>query len=146
MTQKLVVSAIKMLTAVFILCNTSGIAQIISKKKPIRPILMTNQIEVQFETDVNVDKIGNKSSALRLGIPTLQLILDKHQIKQAKKMFPWRKGKDAFAGIDDMSKFLIVSLPENSDVYSIIDDLEKSPYIRSVSPIWGMPILGVIGD
>ncbi len=144
MTQKLVVSAIKMLTAVFILCNTSGIAQIISKKKPIRPILMTNQIEVQFETDVNVDKIGNKSSALRLGIPTLQLILDKHQIKQAKKMFPWRKGKDAFAGIDDMSKFLIVSLPENSDVYSIIDDLEKSPYIRSVSPIWGMPIYEVV--
>ncbi len=144
MTQKLVVSAIKILTAVFMLCNTSGIAQTASKQKPTRPILITNQIEVQFETDVNVDKIGNKSSALRPGIPTLQLVLDKHQIKQAKKMFPWRKGKDAVAGTDDMSKFLIVSLPEGSDVYSIIDDLKKSPYVRSVSPIWGMPIYEVV--
>jgi len=146
MTQKLVVSAIKILTAVFILCNSSGIAQTALKQKPTRPILMTNQIEVQFETDVDLDRIGSKSSTLRLGIPTLQLVLDKYQIKQAKKMFPWRKGKDAMAGTDDMSKFLIVSLPENSDIYSIIDDLEKNPYIRSVSPIWAMPIYEVIPD
>ncbi|MCP4583433.1 MAG: S8 family serine peptidase, partial [candidate division Zixibacteria bacterium] len=117
-----------------------------SNQKPIRPILLTNQIEIQFESDVSVNKIGDRSSSLSLGIPALQQVLDKHQMREARKMFPWRKGNGVRSGTDDMSKFLIVSLPENSDIYAIVDDLEKSPYVRSVSPIWGMPIYEVVPD
>lgn len=146
MTRKLTNTIIILLTLVYVIDISPLSAQPASVKRPTRPILITDQIEVQFETDVDVDKIGIKSSSLRLGIPALQQAFDKHQIKLAKKMFPWRKGKDALAGTDNMSKFLIISLPKNSDIYSIIDDLEKNPYIRSVSPIWGMPIYEEVPD
>ncbi len=144
MTLKLINVTTILLTIVYTLGVSFLATFAASKGKPTRPILMTNQIEIQFESDVAVDKIGNKSSSLSLDIPALQQLLDKHQIKQAQKMFPWRKGNNALAGTDNMSKFLIVSLPENSDIYSIVDDLEKSPYVRSVSPIWAMPIYEVV--
>ncbi len=146
MTQKLTNITTLLLTIVCILCVSPFATFAASGGKPTRPILMTNQIEIQFESDVAVDKIGSKSSFFSLEVPALQQLLDKHQIKQAQKMFPWRTGQNAMAGTDNMSKFLIVSLPENSDVYAIIDDMEKSPYVRSASPIWAMPIYEVVPD
>ena len=115
-------------------------------RAPNRPILINNQIEIQFESDVDVARLGKRSTSLSLGIPTLDNTLAKYNMQMAEAMFSWRKGEDALVGTHDMSRFYIISLPENDNILDVIDELEKNPYIRSASAVWATPLYESIPD
>ena len=109
-----------------------------------QPVLMRGRLEIQFESDVSPSKMSAALGRLSFGIPTLDQTLEKIGATEATPLFPWRKGKDALVGSDDMSKIYEVIFPEDRDMKAVIDELLQNPYVRSVSPVYAMPLLGVI--
>jgi len=105
-----------------------------------KPVLITDQLEIQFETDVDVNRLTQGSKSLSLGVNSLDATFAKHNIREAEKMFPWRKGKDAIVDYNDMSKMYLLRLPVTADYEAVVDDLKKNPYVRSVNPVYAMPL------
>jgi len=107
---------------------------------PPQPVLMTDQLEVEFESDVNVSRLSSGTKSLSLGLNSLDAVFEKHAIRNALKMFPWRSGDKAIVGVSDMSRMYQVYIPAGADYEAVVDDLRKNPYIRSVSPVYAMPV------
>lgn len=123
-----------------VLAAGASLAVVNESYPPARPFLIKGQVEIQFESDVDVSRLAKNPTALKLGISNLDQALEKHAVVGAQSMFPWRSGAEAKVDAHDMSKMFILYFPENVDVMTVIDDLRKNPYIRSVDPIWAMPL------
>lgn len=108
------------------------------------PILMSGRLEVQFESDVSVDKLATSFGKVSFGIPTLDRALENIEASDAIQMFPWRRGEKALVGNDDMSKFYELIFSEDIDVNVVIRELLQNPYVRSVSPVYAIPLDGII--
>ncbi len=111
-----------------------------------RPILMKGRLEVQFESDVNVNLLAKSFNRVNFGVPTLDLILDKYQVSEARSLFPWRKGEKMVPGRDNLQQFFELEFPENADLDAMMSDLTHNPAVRSVSPVWAMPVSGTPDD
>ncbi len=135
------------LTALFVL---GGVLNSLAEVKPeidrIEPFICKGRVEVQFESDVDLNRIDNKGGSLSLGISSLDLTLERHAVNDARPLFPWRQGQKAMVGSDDMSRYFILEIPDESDVLALVDDLQKSPYIRSASPVWALPVAALAND
>jgi subtilisin family serine protease len=104
------------------------------------PFLVTGRLEVQFEDDVNVELMAKGFGRLSLGIPSLDQILDRFEVNDAEAIFPWRQKKGASSEGDDLSKFYVVYFPETVDINAIINELSQNPHIKSVAPVYAMPL------
>ncbi len=113
---------------------------------PPQPILMTGRLEVQFEKDVDVARMAKSFSRVNLGIPSLDQLLDKFAVDDAQPIFPWRKSPTIISSGDDMSKFYELYFPENVDINAIIRELSQNSHIRSVAPVFAMPLDVVPND
>lgn len=105
-----------------------------------KPIMLSGEVEVQFETDVNVDRLTTAKGRLEAGVTSLDRIFDKYRVAGADALFPWRKGENAKTGNNDMARFFVLTLPEDVNVLDVIDELQKNPYIRTVSPVYAIPV------
>lgn len=105
-----------------------------------KPVLMTDRVEVQFETDVDVARINSGAKSLSLGVSSLDDLFARHSISRAEKMFPWRNGEKAKVDFNDMSKMFVVDIPEDADYGAVVEDLKKNPFVRSVDPVYAMPL------
>ena len=130
-----------LLVAVFLGTGISQVkARVYDGYPPPKPVLITDQLEVQFETDVDVNQLTSGAKSLSLGLNSLDAAFAKHNIRQAEKIFPWRSGEKAIVEFNDMSKMYLLRLPADADYEEVVDDLKKNPYIRSVSPVYAMPL------
>jgi len=111
-----------------------------------QPVLMTGRLEVQFEKNVDVGRMVKSFSRVNLGIPSLDRILDKFAVEDAQPIFPWRKSAAATSGGDDLSKFYELSFPETVDINAIISELSQNSNVRSVAPVFAMPVSVVPND
>lgn len=111
-----------------------------------QPVLMAGRLEVQFEKDVDAGRMAKSFSRVNMGIPSLDQILDKFSVNDAQPLFPWRKGSTITSSGDDMSKFYEIYFPESVDINAIIKELSQNPHIRSVDPVFAMPISVVPND
>lgn len=111
-----------------------------------KPILMPGRLEVQFEKNVNTKTMAKGFGTLSLGVPSLDQIFSRYQVREAVAMFPWRQGADALYGDDDMSKFFELFFDEAADINSIISELRQNPNIKTVSPVWAIPVRAVPND
>ena len=105
-----------------------------------KPIMLSGEVEVQFETDVNVERLTAAKGRLEAGVTSLDRIFDKYRVDGANALFPWRKGENAKTGNNDMARFFVLTLPEDVNVLDVIDELQKNPYIRTVSPVYAVPV------
>ncbi|UCD17392.1 MAG: S8 family serine peptidase [Candidatus Zixiibacteriota bacterium] len=115
-------------------------ARIYSDAGEAKPIILSGEVEVQFESDVSIDNLATVSGALRTGAASLDQVFDKYRIDGARAIFPWRKGENAKVGTNDMSRYFVLSLPDDINVLEVVDELQRNPYIRTVSPVYAMPL------
>ena len=111
-----------------------------------QPILIAGRLEVQFEKDVNTEQMAKSFSRVNVGIPSLDQILDKFSVSDAQAIFPWRKSSALTSSGDDMSKFYEIYFPESVDINAIIKELSQNSHIRSVAPVFAMPVSVVPND
>ncbi|SYZ74841.1 putative Thermitase [Candidatus Zixiibacteriota bacterium] len=105
-----------------------------------RPTVIPGRLEVQFEANVSTGKIARGFGMVNVGVPALDQILDKYHVNEAQQMFPWRNGEKMVAGADNLSQFFEIQFPESVDLSAIISDLSHNSAIRSVSPVWAIPV------
>ncbi len=102
--------------------------------------VIPGRLEVQFESDVSGDAMSTSLNRLSFGILTLDRSLEKIQVKDAIQMFPWRNGTKALVGNNDMSKYYEIFFPEEIDLNEAINELLQNPYVRSVDPVYAIPV------
>jgi len=144
-------SRFKILCGLFLACIlvlgiVPGNAMIYEGQDNSKPVLMTGRLQVQFETDVTANKLSTSFGRVSFGIASLDQTLEKIDAREAMQMFPWRKGKDAVVGDVDMSKFYELIFSEDLDMNQVMDELVQNPYVRSVTPIYAMPVAGIQPD
>ncbi len=105
-----------------------------------RPFMMKGRLEVQFESDVNTGKIAKGFGMVNLGVPALDQVLDKYHVNEARPMFPWRSREKMKAGADNLSQFFEIEFPDTVDINAIMSDLSHNSAIRSVAPVWAIPV------
>jgi subtilisin family serine protease len=128
------------LTSIFVICFPGLHARNYPGFPPAEPVLLTGQLEVQFETDVDVSSLKQSVPGKKLGIASIDKVLENIQLIKASPLFPWRRGDDAIAGSSNMEKMFILELPVSTDIFDVIDELQKNPYVRSVGLVWAMPL------
>jgi subtilisin family serine protease len=104
------------------------------------PILMKGRLEVQFESNVNPGVMAKGVGRIALGVSSLDMIFDKYKISEASALFPWRQGEPVVAGKDNLSHFYELIFPEETDLEAIKRELLADPNIRSVAPIYAIPM------
>ncbi|UCD17133.1 MAG: S8 family serine peptidase, partial [Candidatus Zixiibacteriota bacterium] len=109
-------------------------------KTTARPVLMPGRLEVQFETDVPTERLTSSINGVGVGIASLDRRLQKIGAVDALPIFPWHRGREAGVGLDDMSRFFELVFSEEQNINDVIENLRKSPYVRSVSPVYAMPL------
>lgn len=115
-------------------------ARIFPDRDQPQPILLTGEIEVQFETDVNVSNLAAKSGNLMVGIKSLDDIFDKYGAYNARPLFPELMPGQDRVGTNDMTKFYVIKIPESANVRDVMDELLKNPYIRTVDGVYAIPV------
>nr|MBN2276666.1 S8 family serine peptidase [candidate division Zixibacteria bacterium] len=135
-----------LITCVFILGVIPGNAVYYEGKGQSKPVLMPGRLQVQFESDVNINKLATSFDRVSFGISTLDQALEKIGAREANQIFPWRQGADAIVGDNDMSKFFEVIFSEDLDINQVMEELLQNPYVRSVDPVYALPLAGIQPD
>jgi subtilisin family serine protease len=110
------------------------------------PIQMKGRLEVQFEADVNINRMAKSFGRVSMGIPTLDPILKQYEVYNAEAIFPWRQTERNNSVDNDFSRFYEFIFPDSIDVDEIMKELSQNPYVRSVSPVYAMPVSVVPND
>lgn len=111
-----------------------------------QPIVLPGKLEVQFESDVEPAKLSTSLNRVSFGITTLDRTLESIKAFEARPMFTWRRRTDAVVGGNDLSRFYELSISEEEDISRAIDELRKNPHIRSISPVYAMPVREIPND
>lgn len=127
------------------ICGPAG-ARIFPDRDQPQPILLTGEIEVQFETDVNISNLATKSGNLAVGIKSLDDIFQKYGAYDSRPLFPVLMPGQDRVGTNDMSKFHVIKIPESANVREVMDELSKNPYIRTVDGVYAIPVRVVSND
>ena len=109
-------------------------------------VIMPGRLEVQFETDVDPDKLSLSIDRVSFGIPTLDKTLENIEVYQMNKMFSGRKSNKSDDSYVNMSKFYEIVFPEERDLNAVIEELLQNPYVRTVDPVYAIPVRGLIPD
>ncbi len=115
-------------------------ARIFPDRDQPQPILLTGEIEVQFESDVNVSNLAAKSGNLMVGIKSLDDIFTKYRAYDSRPLFPMLMPGQDRVGTNDMTKFHIIKIPESVNVRDVMDELRKNPYVRTVDGVYAIPV------
>jgi subtilisin family serine protease len=132
--------------ALMLLGVISSFARDYSPLGPAEPILITGRLEVQFENNVSMGNMAKGFGLVSLGIPSLDRIFDKFEVNNAEAIFPWRKENSITSSGDDMSKFYEIYFPDSKNINAMISELSQNPNIRSVAPVWAMPVSATPND
>ncbi|MFH2037616.1 MAG: S8 family serine peptidase, partial [Candidatus Zixiibacteriota bacterium] len=89
---------------------------------------------------VSFQKLSLSGDRVTFGIATLDKSLDNIKAINAQPIFPWRRGSDAKVGTDDMSKYFEIQISDDIKLSDAILELQNNPYVRSVTPVYAMPM------
>jgi subtilisin family serine protease len=104
------------------------------------PIQMKGRLEVQFESGINPINMAKGLGRIALGVSSLDMIFEKYAISEASPLFPWRQNEPVKVGQDNLSHFYELIFPEETNINNVIQELLADPNIRSVAPIYAIPV------
>ncbi|MCX6829208.1 MAG: S8 family serine peptidase [candidate division Zixibacteria bacterium] len=121
-------------------------ADVIGPQKDARPLIIKGRLEVQFEKSVDTRKVAKGFGRVSFGVPSLDMVLDRYLVQEAQPIFPGRKSEEVFATGEDMSRFYELSFPEDVDINTIISALSQNPNVRTVAPVFAVPLSVIPND
>ncbi len=133
---------------IILTCLASGASsRVYEDSESPQPFIIKGIVTVQFEDDVSLNSIQKGFGKVSFGLPSMDILADKLEISDAKKLFPWRTEKPAInSGLYDLTRYYDLTFPEDVDVSYIISELLQNPNIRSADPVWALPILAAPDD
>ncbi len=137
---KIITLVMAIMAITFLSGPIPSLARIYDIPGPAKPALMQGRVEIQFETDVEINQLSTSNDQVSFGIPTLDKSLANIGAVEAYPMFPWREGADAIRGNDDLSKYFEIIFSEEIDINAAIEVLTQNPYVRSVAPVYALPL------
>ncbi len=136
------------LVLLFIL-GTSGFAVVYPgvDQNPAKPFIIKGSVVVQFEDNVQLGNLQTAFGKVNFAIPSLDAVLDRIQVQQARKIFPWRKEKPALnSSLVDLTRFYELRIPDSVDVVTAVRELLQNPNIRMAEPNWAYPLEATPND
>ncbi|HOP06242.1 MAG TPA: S8 family serine peptidase [candidate division Zixibacteria bacterium] len=134
------------LAAVFLAALTlifagSATAVVVEGADQPEPHIMPGLVTVVLEDDVNVASLSTSFGLASFAVPTLDDVMAKYQVSQARSIFPWEKERpDKNSNKVDFTRYYELKFPENIDLNEVIDALMQNPHIRQAEPVWAMPL------
>lgn len=133
--------------AILVLVSASGWASVSSDGSKAEPMLIRGTLVVEFESDVVIQQVQRGFGSVSLGIASVDLLMQKHNVSDAEKAFPWREaGLAASVEENRLARTYQLTLPESADLDAVRTDLLQNPRIRDVHILYAMPVTATPDD
>ena len=111
-----------------------------------RPIILRDRLEVQFTPDVKSAKLSTSLNRVSFGIATLDKALENVDAFDARPMFVWQKDNKNADDQHSLSGFYELFISKKENINDAIEILRQNRYVRSVAPVYAMPVREVPDD
>lgn len=133
--------------AILALSTTSGWARVDSNAPKAEPILIPGTLVIEFEPDVTIGQVQRGFGSVSVGLTSVDMLLDKHGVSDAEKLFPWREGGLAASAEENrLARVYQLTLPESADLDAVRTELLQNPRIRDVHILHAMPVAATPND
>ena len=112
-----------------------------------KPFMIKGRVTIQFEDNVETGNYRKAFGKASFNLPSLDALLERFEVTSAESNFPWRTERPAInSRVPDMTRFWEIYFPENIEVGDVIRALLQNPHVRSVDPVWAMPVAATPND
>ena len=115
-----------------------------------KPYIIKGLATIQFEDNIDLQTANAMQKSfgkVSFNMPSLDAVLDKHQVSSARKVFPTENESPAVnSGMHDMTRYYEVRFPEDVDVMTVVNELSQNPNVRMAEPVWAMPLAASPND
>ncbi len=153
MNQRAKVTFTPLLAILFLLIFASASFAInypgLNQNKP-EPFVIDNILTIQFEDNVDLEvssKMQRGFGLVSFNLPSLDNLLSKYGVVDAKKIFPMEKNKPATnSGMVDLTRYYELTFSKGVDIQQVINELSQNPNLRMAEEVWAMPVDAVPND
>jgi subtilisin family serine protease len=147
MSEKLFKLCTGLLTVFLVLLAATSHSKIYPGQEQPQPYMIPGRVTIQLESHVNAQDFTKGFNMVSFGVPSLDRLLDKFGVYNARKLFPWHKEKPATnPDYLDPSRLFEIVFPDSIDVRVVIQELMQNPNIRRAEPVWALPLYAVPDD
>jgi subtilisin family serine protease len=119
-----------------VLCSSSLWALVRPGTTPAKSTMIPGKITIQFETNVNTNRVARGFGAVSTGIASLDQILLTYEATDARPIFEGATRPAVNSGLGDLTRFYEVSFPDSIPVETVVKAFLQNPNIRVAEPVW----------
>ncbi|MCK5126000.1 MAG: S8 family serine peptidase [candidate division Zixibacteria bacterium] len=118
-----------MVTFLLMLCLILSASIVFGSNTSVKSnsIPIKGQYIIRFADDVNLDVVSKGFGMFRLGIPSIEQVLDNFEAEEVRPVFPNSVNK-----ANDLSRFYLVRISKEKNEQQFVESLKSNPNILSV--------------
>ncbi|MFQ5607551.1 MAG: S8 family serine peptidase [Candidatus Zixiibacteriota bacterium] len=111
-----------------------------------KPFLMPGALEVQFTSDVVLSRTTRSFGRVSLREAAIDAVFERHGVTEIASTFPWRHEDSPHEADRRLSRFQRLTLPENTDLGALINELLSTGKVITAERIWVVPVTEMTPD
>ncbi|HSG98413.1 MAG TPA: hypothetical protein VLB27_00085, partial [candidate division Zixibacteria bacterium] len=106
-----------------------------------KPFVIKGEVVIQLTPDVRVGGAQRSFGRVSSGVAALDAVFTRHHVSEMRAVFPWRSEDSPHQADRDLSRFQILTAPEDADLDLLIEELLQTGKALTAEKNWAMPLL-----